>query len=181
LQNVVKAMNLSGIELEDLVFSGLAAFQCLMSDDTKEQGIALIEIDDNFTTLSVFYDNVLRGVCVEQKSVIALNVLERLKGEMNRIRDGRPISKIILLGSSYVHEDFIDNVNTVFGIPSHAAYIKNIRGKSKDITNPTYLTSIGASLYGFDARARAYGHRELRFGLIRKATRRVEEFIDEYF
>ena len=87
LQNVVKAMNLSGIELEDVVFSGLANYQCLAADETIGQGIVLIEIDNNFTTLSVFYDNTLRGIHIEQESVIADSVLERLKVGMDRIRN----------------------------------------------------------------------------------------------
>lgn len=181
LYNIVKSLNLSGIELEEVVFSGIAASYCLLSRDTAERGTVLMEIDNAFTALSAFYNNVLRGVYIHHKSVIADGTLESLKENVDRIRSNKPISKIILAGAGYIHEDFIEKIDSVFGIPSHMAYVRNIKGSARDIANPTHLTSIGLALYGFEKRRDNIAERKKKSVILGKVTRRVGEFLDEYF
>lgn len=181
LQNIIKSLNLSGIELEDIVFSGVAASHSLLSPQENEQkGIVLIEIDNNFTALSVFFDNVLIGVGIEEKSIITDGVLERLKAKVDKIRGNKPISKILLAGGGYVHEDFIEKVDSIFGIPSQMAYTRNVRGSAKEMNNPAHLTSIGLALYGLQNRRDSIGKGN-NLGLLHKISRRVGEFINEYF
>lgn len=180
LQNIIKSLNLAGVELEDFVFSGIAAYQCLLSQDTEGKGIILIEIDNNFTVISVFFDNVLRGVDIQQKSVIADGVLEILKEKVDKIRDNRPISKLILAGGGYIHDDFIKKVDSVFGIPSQMAYPRNINGSARDINNPNHLTSVGLALYGL-RRRESLARNWANFGPLHKMTRRIGNFLNEYF
>lgn len=180
LQNITKCLNLAGVELDDIVFSGIASSKSLLSEETEGKGVILIEIDNNFTTLSVFFDNVLRGVDIHQKSVIANGVLEVLKKKVDEIRSNKPISKIILAGGAYVHEDFIEKVDSIFGIPSQMGYLQDIRGSARDIYNPAHLSSVGLALYGLERRANM-GSKRQSFGLLHKARRRVSDFLEEYF
>ena len=181
LQNVIKALNLAGVELEDVVFSGIALSQCLLSQETEKKGVILIEIDSNFTAVSFFFDNILRGINIQPKSVIIDGVLEVLKESVDRIRNNKPISKIILTGGGYIHEDFIEKADSVFGIPSQIAYARNIIGSSKDINNPAHLTAIGLALYGFEKRRDKVALRKGKLGILQRATRRMGEFLEEYF
>ncbi len=182
LQNVVKCLNLAGIEFEDVVFSGVAASRSLLlPEENAGKGIALIEIDNNFTALSVFFNNVLRGLDIQEKSAIADGALEDLRERLDIIRSNKPISKIILAGGAYIHEDFIEKVESVFGIPSEMAHPRNIRGSARDINNPTYITSIGLARYGLERRRERLARRGGSIGLLHRTTRRVSDFLSEYF
>lgn len=181
LQNIVKSLNLAGIELEDIVFSGIAASHCLLfPQGLEEKGALLMEIDNNFTVLSVFFDSVLRGIDVDEKSVITDGVLEEFRGKIDKIRGNKPVSKVLLSGGGYIHEDFIEKVDAVFGIPSQVAYARNIRGSAKDINNPAHLTSMGLACYGLQRRKDSI-RKGNNFGLLHKLSKRVGEFIEEYF
>jgi cell division ATPase FtsA len=180
LQNIIKALNLAGVELEDFVFSGVAASQCLLSQETEGKGVILIEIDNHFTALSVFFDNLLRGVYIQPKSVIADGVLEVLKEKLDVIRSNKPISKIILAGGGYIHEDFIEKVDTVFGIPSQMAYPNNLKGTAKNINDPAYLASIGVAYYGL-AKKKEDMNRKRSLNTLAKIYKQVTTFFNDYF
>ena len=182
LQNIIKSLNLAGIELEDAVFSGIAASRCLLSpEETEGKGIVLMEIDNNFTALSVFFDKILRSVYIQQESVIADGALKTLKEKVDKIRCNKAISKIILTGGSYFHEDFIEKVDSVFGVPSQMAYARNVKGSARDINNPSYANSIGGALYGLEKKKEKLVRKRGGIGLFHKATRKVSDFIGEYF
>lgn len=181
LHNIVKSLNLAGVELEDAIFSGIAASKCLLSQETEAKGVVLIEIDNNFTTLSVFFDNVLIGLYILQKSVIADGALELLKESLDAIRGEKTISKIILAGGGYIHEDFVERTNKVFGVPSQIAYARNVKGTAMDMNNPSHITSIGLALYGFEKRKDNFLDRKAGRGILSRATRRMGEFLEEYF
>ena len=115
------------------------------------------------------------------KSVIADGVLEGFKKRLDAIRLNKAISKIVIAGGSYVHEDFIEKVDSVFGIPSQMAYARNITGRSKDINNPAHLASIGLTLYGCRKRRERSPGKKPILGVLHKATRRMSAFLEEYF
>lgn len=181
LQNVAKSLNLAGADLDGVVYSGIAASKCLLSKNTEGQGVVLVEIDNNFTGLSVFFDNALIGIHISQKSVIADGVLEILRGEIDKARRDKPISKAILAGGGYIHEDFIEKVNKVFGIPSETAYLRSAKGTARDMNNPSYLASIGLVLCGFEEKKKCVAGKKTRMGVFGKATRKVGLFLEEYF
>ena len=182
LQNVIKSLNLAGVDAEDVAFSGIGACRCSLSpEDAAEKGVILIEIDNNFTALSFFFDNILRGVEVQQKSVISGGALEGLKEKADKVREDKPISKIILTGGAYFHEDFIEKVDSAFGVPSQTAYPRNIKGSAREMTNPSHLTSIGLACYGLERRREGMARKRGSIGLLHKATKRVNDFINEYF
>jgi len=180
LQNTVKCLNMAGLDAEDIVFSGIAASRCLLSGQGGEGGVVLMEIDNNFTVLSIFFDGTLIAVDVYGKSVISDGAIEVLKKKIDKIRGGRPVSRVILAGGSYVHEDFIEKMEAVFGVPSQAAYARNIRGSAKDINNPANITSIGLAVYGLMRKKENMARRK-GGGLLGEATRKVGDFLSEYF
>lgn len=53
-QNIVKAVNRSGLELENMILEPLAAAESTLSDDDKEYGCALVNIGAELTGLMIF-------------------------------------------------------------------------------------------------------------------------------
>ena len=179
VQNVIKCLNLAGVESEDVVFSGIAASRCVFPpDEGGGTGVVLMEIDNNFTALSLFFNDVLGGIDIYPNSVISDGALKALKKKIDDLRCHKPISKIMLAGGAYVHEDFIEKADSVFGIPSQMAYARNIRGRARDINNPAHIASIGLALYGLEKRRKGQSRGS---GLLRKASRRVTDFFTDYF
>jgi len=181
LQNIVKAVNLAGLDLEDVAFSGIASSKCLLSGDTEKKGIILMEIDNHYTACSLFFGNVLRGVAVEEKSAIKEGALEALRGKLDKMRGDKTISRIFLTGGGYIHEDFIEKVNTIFGIPSEMAYVRNVKGSARDIRNTFHLTSMGLALYGLERRRESSAGKRRGSRIIRKISKSIGDFINEYF
>jgi len=179
IQNVTKALNLAGKEARDIIFSVFAVSDSVFERQDKPKGVALLEIDDAFTSVSFFYGNLLRGLKVERSSAISEGALERLSKGLDKMRGGRAVSEIILLGGSYVHEDFVEKVNRVFGIPSRMAYLRQVKGSAKDISSPAHIPSISLCLYGLVSSSPDSDI--IRQGLLGRARRRLGEFIEEYF
>lgn len=60
LQNLIKSVNASTLQVSDIVFSALAASEAVLSSDEKELGVALVDIGGGTTDILVFMDG---GVC----------------------------------------------------------------------------------------------------------------------
>lgn len=59
IKNLTKALNEVGVEIEDLVFSGLAGAYSSLSSTEKELGCALIDIGGGTTSIAAFIDGSL--------------------------------------------------------------------------------------------------------------------------
>ncbi|MBI3396921.1 cell division protein FtsA [Candidatus Woesebacteria bacterium] len=59
IKNLKKALNEVGVEVEGLVFSGLAASEAVLSSTEKELGCVLIDIGAGTTSVAVFSDGAL--------------------------------------------------------------------------------------------------------------------------
>ena len=56
LRNLTKIVGQIGVEVDDLVFSGLAAAEATLTDTEKELGVALIDVGGGTTDVSLFVD-----------------------------------------------------------------------------------------------------------------------------
>ena len=59
VKNIRKAVNEVGVQIEDLVFSGLASAESVLSPTEKELGCVLIDIGGGTTSIAVFIDGAL--------------------------------------------------------------------------------------------------------------------------
>lgn len=59
IKNVKKAVNEIGIEVEDMVFSGLASSYSVLTETEKELGCVLVDIGGGTTSIAVFLDGAL--------------------------------------------------------------------------------------------------------------------------
>ena len=60
IENIVKLTNQAGLEVEDVVFSGLAASLAVLDKNLKTRGCVLIDIGADLTQILLFKDNILR-------------------------------------------------------------------------------------------------------------------------
>jgi cell division protein FtsA len=56
MKNLVKCMGLVGVNVDELVFSGIASSQAVLSDTEKELGVVLVDIGGETTDVVVFVD-----------------------------------------------------------------------------------------------------------------------------
>jgi cell division protein FtsA len=56
LKNLIKALNLASIEVEDIVLESLASSLSVLNDEEKEEGVVLIDIGGGTTDVAVFVD-----------------------------------------------------------------------------------------------------------------------------
>lgn len=55
-QNVVTSANRAGIQVDDTVFEGLSAAECVLRPDERELGVCLLDIGAGSTELSAFFE-----------------------------------------------------------------------------------------------------------------------------
>ncbi len=181
LQNVIKCLNVAGVELEDAIFSGIATAASVFPKEEEPGGVILIEADNSFTSLSVFFDDVLRGADVCDRNILQEGVLESLRDATDKIRGTRPISKIIIAGSSFLPEEIIERLETVFRVPAETGYPRNIKGSARDINNPAYITAMGLAIYGAEKRSSEVPMMSSKLGLFNKVVNRLKSLFTEYF
>ena len=56
-QNIVKACNRSGLNVQDIVIEQLASSEAILNSDEKELGVAVVDIGGGTTDIAVFYEN----------------------------------------------------------------------------------------------------------------------------
>lgn len=56
LRNIVKCVSQVGIEVEDLVYTGIASSEAVLTDTEKELGTVLVDIGGGTTAIVVYYD-----------------------------------------------------------------------------------------------------------------------------
>ena len=181
LQNIIKCLNIAGAELEDAVFSGIATARCVFPKETEPGGIVLIEADSSFTALSIFFDNVLRGVDVYDKNVFQEGTLEYLRDVTDRMRGTRPVSRIIITGNPFLPEEVIERLETVFRVPSQIGYPRHIKGTAKEINNPAHITSMGLAMYGADKKFAASPAAGSKLGFFNRIAGRLKALFNDYF
>lgn len=60
LNNIVKSINLAGFNYEDLIYGVFAVGDCVVSEEEKDLGVALIDLGGQTTHLSVYADGSVR-------------------------------------------------------------------------------------------------------------------------
>lgn len=66
-QNLIKAANLSGLDVKDIILQPLASAEAVLSPDEKELGVALVDIGGGTTDISIF-----SGGTIQYTKVLAL-------------------------------------------------------------------------------------------------------------
>jgi len=101
IKNVRKAVNEVGIQIDDLVFTGIASAEATLSPTEKELGCVLIDVGGGTTSIAVFTDGALSysGVIpVGAKNVtndlaiglrVSLDTAEKIKLALSKIHTGK--------------------------------------------------------------------------------------------
>ncbi|MFH0941321.1 MAG: cell division protein FtsA [Candidatus Omnitrophota bacterium] len=64
VENIARAVEQAGLDVANVVFSGVAASEAVLSDEEKEKGVVLVDIGDALTGVLIFKDGVVRKVSV---------------------------------------------------------------------------------------------------------------------
>lgn len=59
MRNLIKCVNMVGVDVSELVFSGIAASQAVLTDTEKELGVVLLDIGGETTDLVIFVDGAI--------------------------------------------------------------------------------------------------------------------------
>lgn len=59
MRNLVKCVGMVGVEVEELVFAGMASAQAVLSDTEKELGVVLVDIGGETTDIVIFVDGAM--------------------------------------------------------------------------------------------------------------------------
>ncbi len=217
IKNVTKCVYQSGVDVEGLVFSGLAAATGVLSKRQKELGVALLDIGAGVADLAIFEEgdifhsavipiggshitndlaiglrtdtDIAERVKLEygravpkdireketvdlaalshgdehtvSKKLIAeiiearvVEILTLVKKELKQIdRDGKLPAGIVLTGGTAKLPGLADAAKDTLGLPAQVGFPSELKGMIDKVDDPSFATSIGLMLWGFDASA----------------------------
>jgi cell division protein FtsA len=64
IDNMIKAVEQAGLDIVDVVFSGIAAAEAVLTREDKEKGAVVVDIGDCLTGILIFKDSVVRKLNV---------------------------------------------------------------------------------------------------------------------
>ncbi|MBI3887490.1 cell division protein FtsA [Candidatus Microgenomates bacterium] len=123
IRNLGKCINEVGIDIESVVFSGLASSEAVLSDTEKELGVVLVDIGAGATDIAIWVDGALSFSCVlpvGAKNVtndiavglrVSLESAEKIKiflSQKDKPKFGLPIEEEDLKGKSTKSTDELD-------------------------------------------------------------------------
>ena len=62
VENIVRAVEQAGFDVDNCVYSGVAAAEAVLSSDEKERGVVLVDIGETLTGVLIFREDVVRHV-----------------------------------------------------------------------------------------------------------------------
>lgn len=126
LKNLTKAIHRTGLEIEDLVVSPLAAAEAVLSSKQKELGVVLVNLGSSTTSLAVYEERNLIHTAIlpigaeHITADVALglrcpiNLAERIKCEYgSTLRDGNTQDEEIDIRDLVKEEEVNDDIETV--------------------------------------------------------------------
>lgn len=64
MRNLAKCINIVGVDIDELVFSGLASSESVLTETEKELGVVLVDIGGETTDIVIFVDGAIAYSCV---------------------------------------------------------------------------------------------------------------------
>lgn len=63
-QNIIRSVNRAGLEVNDIVVEQLASSDCVLDEDEKELGVALVDVGGGTSDIALFLNNSIKGTSV---------------------------------------------------------------------------------------------------------------------
>jgi len=152
VKNLRKAIDEVGVDINGLVFSGIAASESVLTKTEKELGCVLVDVGGGTTSISVYIDGSLTysGVIpVGSKNVtndlaiglrVSLESAEKIKIMLSDEKDKRT--------KSTKEKDQIDLSSVGIRETKKVSKPKGVSGLIDDVINPTFAVPVGLVLYG---------------------------------
>ncbi|MSU75933.1 cell division protein FtsA [Patescibacteria group bacterium] len=214
IKNVTKCVYQSGVEVDDLVFSGLTSSRGVLSRRQKELGVIQLDIGAGVTDLTIYEEgDVLHSAVIPvggshltndlaiglrtdtdiaervkleygsavpkdikskesvdlaslargdehqvSKKLIAeiieariAEILALVQKELKKIdRDGKLPAGVVLTGGTAKLPGLVDATKNILGLPAQVGFPSELKGMAEKIDDPSFATSIGLMLWGFD-------------------------------
>jgi len=185
IQNVLKAINYAGFEVEELVWSGLAnGFACL-SDYEKQMGAVLIEIGASLTNIAIFSDGKLRLARVlpigsngwteeiSKRLRVPFDIASKLKQRYGGIYDRElhnlKLQEVVAIPNlskeKVTRKEILDALEpSVNSLLFEIQQILSTNDNAKYASNGAVITGGGALLEGFAEKAEAAFNMPVRIG-----------------
>jgi len=64
IKNIVKCVNKTGLESQELILEPLASSEAVLSDEEKEAGVVLVDIGGGTTDVAIFHEGIIRHTAV---------------------------------------------------------------------------------------------------------------------
>ncbi|KKT19190.1 MAG: Cell division protein ftsA [Candidatus Peregrinibacteria bacterium GW2011_GWA2_43_8] len=184
VKNLEKCVHQAGVDINDVIPSGLAAAEAILSKRQKELGVVVIDVGCGGTSISVFEEGTTLQTAVipvggaDQKKIVDQNTAEKnkllaqtknneanyqklVKDQLAKIhRDGMLPAGAILTGAAIKMPGVVDLARDTLNLPVQIGFPQNFEGVVDKIDDPAYATAIGLALWG----ARFEGHAGSGYG-----------------
>jgi len=162
IQSISKCVNNAGYDVKELVYTGIADGAGLLDAAQKEEGVALIDIGDTLTEVSIFSDGVLGDIEIAPLGSKDLKGDFRESAEFNGmvsriasriqgfVRSGGTVGSVMITGGMAFADGIIEYLESKLPYPIKMGAVKDMRGEISGIDSIRLSTAVGLAKYGYE-------------------------------
>lgn len=180
IKNLYKCVEHAGYLVDDIVFSGCAIAESVLTEEEKKGGIAVIDIGRNLTNIALFEGGVLKFINFLPKGAKDMddkNFMSSYFQTVKKTLGNSTLPKVIITGGVVLKEDFLENAERKLGIKCELGRVKLNWCPLGPGDALLYTASLG--LISYKAKSLASQKREVR--LLPNPLKFLNELFDSYF
>jgi len=168
IQNIYKCINNAGYDIKDVVFTGIADSEAVLSAEDRSNGAVLLDMGATLTNVIIFYGGAIQSIDVipagcrdissNFQDSIALNeIISKTKSDISAFTGpagNKP--SIVLVGGITFTDGLVEFLEDKFAYPIKMGISKDVRGDLSGLDSMRLITALGLVKYaGQKHRARA--------------------------
>ena len=159
IQNIYKCVAGAGYDISEVVYSGMANGEALLSESQKTEGTAILDIGASLTELSIFisgklceFEVILAGSADMREDFASdgplLDAVRKIRARITDFeRGGGAIDSVILTGGMALTDNFIEFLEQEISRPVSMGATKDLRGDLSASDSMRLTTAVGLVKY----------------------------------
>lgn len=190
IQNIYKCVNDAGYDVKEVVFTGIANGESLVDERGKEEGVALLDIGDSVTEISIFSSGSLRDMDVIvsgvrdfrgdfKDSIEFKNILVRTRSRIEAfLNNGGKVGSIVLTGGVAFADEIIEVLEAHLPCQVKTGVVKEAKGEVSGLDSMRAATAIGLARYAYKRHVKKVVEEK---NIVSRISTKVVDIFNNYF
>lgn len=155
IQNIFKCVNNAGVDVKEVVYTGIADGSIVLGKEEKDAGVLLLNIGASLTEISIFFAGSLCDIEILQTGAEDLkngfrasesfnNTIVRIASKIKDFKDaGNDLRSVVVTGGIIFADGVIEYLEEKLSCPVRMGAAKELRGEISGLDSIRLSTAIG--------------------------------------